>query len=169
MNKRNALPSTRMFDEALRVPTPLGQPIGCLSPLRSGCITTEVIRVTLVGQSDSVVRRTIQAKGHQNDSGPTFPLAKTGAISTSRIRRRRAQDVADTTDSLRAVACIRFVERVRCAQALRGGRCLRGWEGGCHAIVACSCSEWLEHDSPMKKHQLFLLPSSLSLPPVPLI
>jgi hypothetical protein len=28
---------------------------------------------------------------------------------TSRIRRRRAQDVADTTDSLRAVACIRFV------------------------------------------------------------
>ena len=28
---------------------------------------------------------------------------------TSRIRRRRAQEVADTTDSLRAVACIRFV------------------------------------------------------------
>ena len=28
---------------------------------------------------------------------------------TPRIRRRRAQDVADTTDSLRAVACIRFV------------------------------------------------------------
>ena len=28
---------------------------------------------------------------------------------TSRIRRRRAQDVADRTDSLRAVACIRFV------------------------------------------------------------
>ena len=28
---------------------------------------------------------------------------------TSRIRRRRAQDVADTTDSLQAVACIRFV------------------------------------------------------------
>ena len=28
---------------------------------------------------------------------------------TSRIRRRRAQNVADTTDSLRAVACIRFV------------------------------------------------------------
>ncbi len=28
---------------------------------------------------------------------------------TLRIRRRRAQDVADTTDSLRAVACIRFV------------------------------------------------------------
>ena len=27
---------------------------------------------------------------------------------TLRIRRRRAQDVADTTDSLRAVACIRF-------------------------------------------------------------
>jgi len=27
---------------------------------------------------------------------------------TSRIRRRRAQDVADTTDSLRAIACIRF-------------------------------------------------------------
>ena len=30
---------------------------------------------------------------------------------TSRIRRRRAQDVADTTDSLRAVACIFFVLR----------------------------------------------------------
>ncbi len=28
---------------------------------------------------------------------------------TIRIRRRRAQDVADTTDCLRAVACIRFV------------------------------------------------------------
>jgi hypothetical protein len=28
---------------------------------------------------------------------------------TLRIRRRRAEDVADTTDSLRAVACIRFV------------------------------------------------------------
>ncbi len=28
---------------------------------------------------------------------------------TLRIRRRRAQDVADTTDSLRALACIRFV------------------------------------------------------------
>ena len=28
---------------------------------------------------------------------------------TSRIRRRRAQDVADTTDAIRAVACIRFV------------------------------------------------------------
>ena len=30
---------------------------------------------------------------------------------TSRIRRRRAQDVADTTNSHRAVACIRFVRR----------------------------------------------------------
>jgi hypothetical protein len=30
---------------------------------------------------------------------------------TSRIRRRRAGGVADTTDSLRAVACIRFVRR----------------------------------------------------------
>ena len=28
---------------------------------------------------------------------------------TTRIRRRRGVDVADTTDSLRAVACIRFV------------------------------------------------------------
>ena len=32
-----------------------------------------------------------------------------GVGRTPRIRRRRAQDVADTTDSLRAVACIRFV------------------------------------------------------------
>jgi len=68
-----------------------------------------VIRFTLVGQSASEVRRIIQAEGHENDSEPTFPLAKTGAISTSRIRRRRAQDVADTTDAIRAVACIRFV------------------------------------------------------------
>lgn len=30
---------------------------------------------------------------------------------TTRIRRRRAEDVAETTDSLRAVACIRFVRR----------------------------------------------------------
>ena len=37
---------------------------------------------------------------------------------TSRIRRRRAQDVADTTDSLRAVACIRFVEQSRAAALL---------------------------------------------------
>ena len=36
-------------------------------------------------------------------------LSKLG--EPSRIRRRRAQDVADTTDSLRAVACIRFVRR----------------------------------------------------------
>ena len=68
-----------------------------------------MIRFTLVGQSASEVRRTIQAEGHQNDSELTFPLAKTGAISTSRIRRRRGEDVADTTGSLRAVACIRFV------------------------------------------------------------
>ena len=68
-----------------------------------------MIRFTLVGQSASEVRRTIQAEGHQNDSELTFPLAKTGAISTSRIRRRRAGDVDDMTDSLRAVACIRFV------------------------------------------------------------
>jgi len=41
-----------------------------------------VIRFTLVGQSASEVRRIIQAEGHENDSEPTFPLAKTGAIST---------------------------------------------------------------------------------------
>ena len=39
---------------------------------------------------------------------------------TSRIRRRRAQDVADTTDSLRAVACIRFV-RLVLVVGLHGG------------------------------------------------
>jgi len=47
-----------MFEEARRVLTPAGQPVGCLSPLRSGCITTEVISVTLVGQSASKVRAT---------------------------------------------------------------------------------------------------------------
>ena len=36
---------------------------------------------------------------------------------TLRIRRRRAQDVADTTDSLRAVACIRFVRLCWCIVA----------------------------------------------------
>jgi hypothetical protein len=40
-----------------------------------------VISVTLVGQSASKVRRTSPAKGHENDSELTFPLAKTGAIS----------------------------------------------------------------------------------------
>jgi hypothetical protein len=42
-----------------------------------------VISVTLVGQSASEVRRTSPAKGHENESELTFPLAKTGAISTS--------------------------------------------------------------------------------------
>jgi hypothetical protein len=52
---------------------------------------------------------------------PPSLITKSG---TSRIRRRRAQDVADTTDSLRAVACIRFVrpcrvplEAIRCHEA----------------------------------------------------
>ena len=39
---------------------------------------------------------------------------------TSRIRRRRAQDVADTTNRLRAVACIRFV-RLGLVVCLLGG------------------------------------------------
>jgi hypothetical protein len=81
----------------------------CVNQCANISITTEVIRFTLVGQSASEVRRTNQRKRSSNDSGPTFPLAKTGAISTARIRRRRAQDVADTTDSLRTVVCIRCV------------------------------------------------------------
>ena len=43
--------------------------------------------------------------------------------SAAQIRRRRAQDVADTTDNLRAVFCIRFV-RIGC-------RCVR-----CHLADA---------------------------------
>jgi hypothetical protein len=39
---------------------------------------------------------------------------------TSRIRRRRGVDVADTTDSLRAVACIRFVRPVVGCHAVMG-------------------------------------------------
>jgi len=36
---------------------------------------------------------------------------------TTRIKRRLAQDVADTTDSLRAVACIRFIRLLSCRSA----------------------------------------------------
>ena len=40
-----------------------------------------------------------------------FVLEEGVKCLTIRIRRRREQDVADTTESLRAVACIRFVRR----------------------------------------------------------
>ncbi len=59
-------------------------------------------------------RRKIQPKRPHEEGilphhgcGPTANRYPAGL--TLRIRRRRAQDVADTTDSLRAVACIRFV------------------------------------------------------------
>lgn len=46
-------------------------------------------------------------------SHPMRPIGRSGLRvgPTLKIRRRRAQDVADTTDSLRAVACIFFVLR----------------------------------------------------------
>ena len=53
---------------------------------------------------------------------------------TSRIRRRRAQDVADTTDSLRAVACIRFVRL----------RLVGGGASVCHGVALESIQDWME-------------------------
>ena len=50
---------------------------------------------------------------------------------TTRIRRRRTQDVADTTDSLRAVACIRFVRLGWQCSWLRSMKWLGGYGAVC--------------------------------------
>ncbi len=97
-----------------------GEQKKCVTQHANVSITTEVISVTLVGQSASEVRTITPRQGHENDHGLTFSLAKTGAISTSKLWRRRAQDVADTTDSLRAVACIRFVRPWGCLRLDHG-------------------------------------------------
>ena len=55
----------------------------------------------------------------------TFMFAKWARSRlTSRIRRRRAGGVEDTTDAIRAVACIRFVRPLlcRCGSSLQSDR-----------------------------------------------
>ncbi len=59
---------------------------------------------------------------------------------TLRIRRRRAQDVADTTDSLRAVACIRFV---------RPGLSVQGARLWGNLMWAMACRGGVERGNPM--------------------